>query len=61
MVTDRTASPATLAFRALPEDIRSYVECIIGNPPRPMSMMEIMLAIGTAIANEREAAKRGEG
>ncbi|MDX0510669.1 hypothetical protein GOL87_26855 [Sinorhizobium medicae] len=54
MVTDRTASPATLAFCALPVDIRTFVESVVGSPPRPMSTMEIMLAIGQAIAGERQ-------
>jgi len=54
MATDRTASSTTIAFRALPTDIRTSVESVGGNPPKPMSTMEIMLAIGQAIAGERQ-------
>ncbi|WQO66805.1 hypothetical protein U8C40_06580 [Sinorhizobium medicae] len=54
MIPDLTnASYATREY-ALPEDIRSTVSAIVGNPPRPMSTMEIMLAIGQAIAGERQ-------
>ncbi|MDW9400934.1 hypothetical protein GOB45_29525 [Sinorhizobium meliloti] len=60
MIPDLTnATPATRAYYALPEDIRAKAEELAGSP-RPISHLEILLAIGTAIANEREAAKRGE-
>ncbi|MDX0522982.1 hypothetical protein GOC82_18885 [Sinorhizobium medicae] len=60
VVPDLTnASPETREYYALPEHIRTAAEAIAG-PPRPMSHIEILLAIGTAIAKEREAAKRGE-
>ncbi|QND30844.1 hypothetical protein [Sinorhizobium meliloti] len=58
MVTDRTASSTTLAFRAMPKDIRAYVKSVVGDPPKPMSTMEIMLAIGQAMAWERERSAR---
>lgn len=55
MIPDLTnATDATREYYALPEDIRSTVSAIVGNPPRPMSTMEIMLAIGQAIAGERQ-------
>ncbi|MDW9866748.1 hypothetical protein [Sinorhizobium meliloti] len=54
MVIDRTASSTTLAFRAPPKDIQANVKSIVGDPPKPMSTMEIMLAIGQAVAGERE-------
>lgn len=60
-MTDRTASPNTLAFRDLPADIQEYVARTY--PYRPMSHMEIMLAIGQEIARERErctASQAGE-
>jgi hypothetical protein len=60
MTPDLTnATPATREFYALPEDIRAKAEELAGSP-RPMSHIEILLAIGTAIANEREAANRGD-
>ncbi|MDX0276757.1 hypothetical protein GOC21_22950 [Sinorhizobium meliloti] len=60
MIPDRTnASPETREWYALSEDIRTAAKAVAG-PPRPMTHIEVLLAIGTAIANEREAAKRGE-
>ncbi|RVK60560.1 hypothetical protein CN155_04685 [Sinorhizobium meliloti] len=53
------ATPATREWYALPEHIRTAAEAIVG-PPRPMTNIEILLAVGMAIANEQEAAKRGE-
>ncbi|WP_192936052.1 hypothetical protein [Sinorhizobium medicae] len=54
MIPDLTnASPETREFYSLPEDIRSTISAIVGNHPRPMSTMEIMLAIWQAIAGER--------
>ncbi|WP_018094741.1 hypothetical protein [Sinorhizobium meliloti] len=47
------ATPATREWYALSEDIRMAAEVIAG-PPRPMSHIEILLAIGRAIAEERE-------
>ncbi|MDW9972063.1 hypothetical protein GOB98_18455 [Sinorhizobium meliloti] len=61
MIPDLTnASPETREWYALSEDIRTAAKAVAG-PPRPMTHIEVLLAIGTAIANEREAAKRGEG
>ncbi|RVP97010.1 hypothetical protein [Sinorhizobium meliloti] len=60
MIPDLTnATPATREWYALSENIRTAAEAVTG-PPRPMTHIEVLLAIGTAIANEREAAKRGE-
>ncbi|MDW9574737.1 hypothetical protein GOB36_26585 [Sinorhizobium meliloti] len=60
MIPDLTnASAETREYYALSEEIRTAANAIAG-PPRPMTHIEILLAIGTAIANEREAAKRGE-
>ncbi|MDW9816681.1 hypothetical protein [Sinorhizobium meliloti] len=60
MIPDLTnASPEMREWYALSEDIRTAAKAIAG-PPRPMTHIEVLLAIGTAIANEREAAKRGE-
>lgn len=60
MIPDLTnASPETRGYYALPEEIRTAAKAIAG-PPRPMTHVEVLLAIGTAIANERDAAKRGE-
>ena len=53
------ATPATREWYALSEDIRRAAEELAG-PLRPMTHIEVLLAIGTAIANERDAAKRGE-
>lgn len=59
MIPDLTnATPATREYYALPEEIRTAAKAIAG--PRPMTHIEVLLAIGTAIANEREAKKRGE-
>jgi len=50
MIPDLTnASPETREYYALPQGIRDYVKSIVGIPPRPMSTMEIMLAIGQAM------------
>jgi hypothetical protein len=54
------ATPATREYYALPESVRAAAEAIVGKP-RPMTHVEILLAVGRAIANEQEAAKRGEG
>ncbi|MQX97194.1 hypothetical protein GHK03_13880 [Sinorhizobium medicae] len=55
MIPDLTnASPETREFYSLPDDIRSTISAIVGNHPRPMSTMEIMLAIWQAIAGERQ-------
>ena len=60
MIPDLTnATPATREWYALPEHIRTAAEELAG-PLRPMTHIEVLLAIGTAIANERDAAKRGE-
>ena len=49
-----TYTDADTSFHALPADIRARVEARIGKPPRPMSTMEIMAAIGQEIVAERE-------
>jgi hypothetical protein len=54
------ASPATREFYSLPEDIRAKAEKLAG-PIRPMTHIEILLAIGRGMMSEREAAQRGEG
>ncbi|MDE3874651.1 hypothetical protein I7G55_11095 [Sinorhizobium meliloti] len=60
MIPDLTnASAETSEYYALSEEIRTAAKAIAG-PPRPMTHIEVLLAIGTAIANERKAAKRGE-
>ncbi|MDW9517307.1 hypothetical protein GOB43_08305 [Sinorhizobium meliloti] len=59
MIPDLTnASAETREYYALSEEIRTAAKAIAG-PPRPMTHIEVLLAIGTAIANEREVAKRG--
>ena len=52
--TTDTASPTTSAFRSLPADIQEAAFEAIGRLPRPMSHMEMLLAVGKAIAKERE-------
>ena len=60
MIPDLTnATPATREWYALSEDIRTAAVELAG-PLRPMTHIEVLLAIGTAIANEREAKERGE-
>lgn len=49
-----TYTDAHTSFHALPADIRARVEARVGKPPRPMSTMEIMAAIGKEIVAERE-------
>lgn len=49
-----TYSDADKAFRALPADILAIALSRVGKPPRPMSHMEIMLAIGQEVLRERE-------
>lgn len=53
-MTDRTASQNTLAFRDLPADIQAASLDAVGHMPRPMSHMEMLLAVGQAILAERE-------
>lgn len=55
-MTDRY-TPETEAFYALPAEIRERAEELAG-PIREMTRMEVLLAIGKAIAEERE--KRGD-
>jgi hypothetical protein len=54
------ASPETREFYSLPDDIRAKAE-ELASPIRPMTHLEILLAIGRGMMSEREAAKRGEG
>ncbi|ASY64438.1 hypothetical protein SJ05684_c30140 [Sinorhizobium sojae CCBAU 05684] len=56
-MTDRTASPTTVAFRALPADIQALSFDAVGHLPRPMSHMEMLLAVGQAVLAERERDK----
>lgn len=56
-----TASDATREYYALPDDVRATAESLAGKLPRPMSHIEVLLAIGKAMMMEREAATRGEG
>ena len=44
----------TKSFHALPADVRARVEARVGKPPRPMSTMEVMAAMGQEIVAERE-------
>jgi hypothetical protein len=53
-----TYSDADTSFHALPADIRARVEARVGKPPRPMSTMQIMAAIGQEIVAERERCAR---
>ncbi|MGK9263821.1 hypothetical protein KXS15_23035 [Sinorhizobium meliloti] len=58
MIPDLTnATRATRGYYALPEEIRAAAKAIAG-PPRPMTHIEVLLAIGTAIAGERERCAR---
>lgn len=54
MTLTRTASPTTVSFRNLPADIQALSFDAVGHLPRPMSHMEMLLAVGKAIAAERE-------
>lgn len=49
-----TASDTTKAFYSLPADIQAIALARVGKPARPMSHMEIMLAIGEEVLRERE-------
>lgn len=49
-----TYTDAHTSFHALPADIRARVEARVGKPPRPLSTMQIMAAIGQEIVAERE-------
>lgn len=53
-MTDRTASQNTLAFRDLPADIQAASLDAVGHLPRPMSHMEMLLAVGQAVLAERK-------
>ncbi len=54
MIPDLTnATPATREYYALPEEIRTAAVELAG-PLRPMTHIETLLAIGRAIAGERE-------
>lgn len=54
-----TASPTTVAFRGLPADIQAASLDAVGQLPRPMSHMEMLLAVGQAILAERERDNNG--
>jgi hypothetical protein len=61
MTPDLTnATPETREFYSLPADIRAKAEELAG-PVRPMTHLEILLAIGRGMMSEREAAQRGKG
>lgn len=55
-MTDHS-SPTDKAFRALPADIQAIALSRVGKPARPMSHMEIMLAIGEEVLRERKKAE----
>lgn len=58
-MTDRY-TPETKAFYALPADIQAKAEELAG-PIRDMTRIEILLAIGKAIAGERISAESKGG
>lgn len=53
-MTSPHQSPTTSAFYSLPADIQEAAFDAIGRLPRPMSHMEILLAVGKAVLAERQ-------